>query len=128
MMAALALSVVSGWVLVLVIATTSWWPWRRARTGMSVHFTLAYVALPLCVLHGWAATGDGWLRRNEPHLTTAMAAMGLLILQIGLGMVLCTAAHRPALRRAHLLAMLVIAALAAAHIAQNGSLVRWQRT
>jgi len=131
---------VTGWLLVVLIATVVVLPYllrgRAAvathRSGLPVllrlrpHYWLGFAVAPLAFVHLWPAMSEGWVRRVEPTgLYLASVAFLLACTQIGLGLRLRQPrGSRLWLRRGHFGSMLLIVALAIGHVALNSATLR----
>jgi hypothetical protein len=132
---------VSGWVLVVLLATTiglAYWL-RRAPPVSSdservplldrlrPHFWLGFGIAPITFAHLWPAMSEGWVRRvDQPGLYLAAGAFVLTIGQVVLGLRLrdVRSRSRRAVRRVHFWTMALIAALTIGHVAINSATVR----
>jgi len=132
---------VTGWVLVVLIATTIGLPYllRGAPPVASgsvrpsvlerlrPHFWLGFSIAPLTFVHLWPAMSEGWVRRIDVlGLYLASLAFLLTIVQVLLGLRLrdMGSASRRRLRRVHFWTMAGIAGLAVGHVGINGAVLR----
>jgi hypothetical protein len=130
----------SGWVLVVLLATTITLPYllrgavpaSKGRPApdflqrLRPHFWLGYAILGLVFAHAWVAMSAGGAGRADlAGLFLATGALVLVVVQVAVGLNLRDL-HRPGrrkLRRAHFWVMVGIATLAIGHIAlDSGSL------
>jgi hypothetical protein len=97
---------------------------RRAphREPMWLHYWLGYLIVSLVMLHASLSMGPIVKRADGAGLGAAMLAFCLLLLQIGLGTYLQTAAgtYRRVARRVHFWSMVLLTLLLPVHVWRNG--------
>jgi hypothetical protein len=135
------LTAMTGWVLVVLIATTTGLPYvlRGASPAASnyapapllqrlrPHFWLGFSIAPITFEHLWPAMSGGWVRGVDTlGLYLASLAFLLTIVQVFLGLRLRDARSHPRrwLRRVHFWTMAGIAGLTLGHIGINSASLR----
>jgi hypothetical protein len=120
---------VTGWVAVLVLGITTALPYllrsRRGnaslRTRMWPHYWLGYVLVIMALVHSSFVMGPATVRSDSAGIWAATLAMGLLFLQLALGLVLQNGSPtQRQLRRLHFRGMIAIVMLLIVHLWRNG--------
>ncbi len=137
-MSTLIATAISGWALVLAVATTIALPYLlRRRTPATAqrrpvlerlrpHYWLGYTIAGIALIHASVPMAAGWgMRANGTGLYLATGALFLVILQVFWGLLLRepSVRDRRAVRRRHFWGMVGLVALALGHIALNSALL-----
>jgi hypothetical protein len=134
------LTAVSGWLGTIGIAFGSLLPYLLRRTALSrrigielvssrpylgrmwPHYWVGYSIAGVSTLHAWLPMSSGHIRTSGAGLWMATIALGLVWLQLWIGLMLRqprAASERKVLRLWHFWGMFAIAALVALHVRMN---------
>ena len=119
----------TGWVAVLVLGITTALPYLlRSRRGTSPfrqrlwpHYWLGYGLVVLVMVHSSFVMGPAMARSDSAGIWAATLALGLLFLQLALGLLLQNGnPSQRQLRRLHFRSMIALAVLVVVHLWRNG--------
>lgn len=131
---------VSGWLGTIGIAFGSLLPYLLRRTALSrrlgielvssqpylgrmwPHYWVGYSIAGVSTIHAWLSMSTGHMRTSVTGLRMATVALGLVWLQLWIGLMLrqpMAASERKVLRVCHFWGMFAIAVLVALHIGVN---------
>lgn len=119
----------TGWVAVLVLGITTALPYLlRSRQGTTPfrkrlwpHYWLGYGLLVLVMVHSSFVMGPAMARSDAAGIWAATLALGLLFLQLALGLLLQNGSpSQRQLRRLHFRSMIALAVLVVVHLWRNG--------
>jgi hypothetical protein len=120
----------TGWLAVFAVGVETALPYiirntlrpgLRLRVRMWPHFWLGYALVALILAHTSFVMGPAMARSDATGIWAATLALGVLFLQVGLGLVLKGGASNTLqLRRWHFWSMIILVALLLIHIWRNG--------